>query len=438
MEITRRSALQGLAACFGASAHAPSQCLALGGLASPRTLRLSNGFRVHCLENDTGYVLATLVLRSNSISHDGLAHLCEHTSCSGAAGAMSAADVVKMFKDYVQDSNASTEQGALKWHVSFLPKYLPQVIELLAAVSLDQTFDAQTVSSQSRVVLQELYLEKYDPVTVAQGKFDCELFGKSHPYAKDTVDAEIAKCKTPITKLVEELRTFATALRLPGNMDLFFVGSVDLAAVEPLVLQHFGPYAFAQGPLLQIPQMAVTKSYKGLTEKSFELTRPMTDLKIAWNTGVCITSSEARILLALSEYLYTALFDDLREKGGDTYTPEVSFEPDSCSGIFRIGIASSKDPQKIEKRIFEVIDSVKNAIDERELARLRDRVELKRRKDSFDNQALLSRLLDQTLDGACVDDLAIETVTRGELLAAARQHLPSHRNAYVRLALKGQ
>jgi predicted Zn-dependent peptidase len=287
-------------------------------------------------------------------------------------------------------------------------------------------------------VLQELYLEKYDPVTVAQGKFDCELFGKSHPYAKDTVDAEIAKCKTPITKLVEELRTFATALRLPGNMDLFFVGSVDLAAVEPLVLQHFGPYAFAQGPLLQIPQMAVTKSYKGLTEKSFELTRPMTDLKIAWNTGVCITSSEARILLALSEYLYTALFDDLREKGGDTYTPEVSFEPDSCSGIFRIGIASSKDPQKIEKRIFEVIDSVKNAIDERELARLRDRVELKRRKDSFDNQALLSRLLDQTLDGACVDDLAIETVTRGELLAAARQHLPSHRNAYVRLALKGQ
>ncbi|MDQ8700623.1 insulinase family protein [Hyphomicrobium sp. LHD-15] len=420
------------------SAVAPRYCLAHGTLPSPGAIRLSNGFRVHCLSNDTGYVLATLVLRSESIVHDGLAHLCEHTSCSGAAGGMSSADVVRMFKDYVQVSNASTEQGALKWHASFLPKYLPQVIELLAAVSLGQTFDTETVTAQSRVVLQELYLEKYDPVTVAQGKFDRELFGKSHPYARDTVDAEIAKSKTPIPKLVEELRTFAAALRLPANMDLFLVGSVELGDVERLVQTHFGKYAFAQGPLLQLPQVAVTKSYKGLTEKSFELAGPMTDVKIAWNTGACVASNEARVLLALSEYLYTALFDDLREKDGDSYTPEVSFDPDSCSGIFRIGIASSKDPKKLEKRVFEVVDRLKSDIDDRELARIRDRVELKRRTESRDNQALLARLMDRTLYGASVDDLAVETVTRDEMLDAARRYLPSHRNAYVRLALKGQ
>ena len=55
------------------------------------------------------------------------------------------------------------------------------------------------------------------------------------------------------------------------------------------------------------------------------------------------------------------MFDELREKDGDTYTPEVSFEPDACSGIFTICISSSKDPQRVEKRVFDVIDKMKSA-----------------------------------------------------------------------------
>jgi predicted Zn-dependent peptidase len=153
---------------------------------------------------------------------------------------------------------------------------------------------------------------------------------------------------------------------------------------------------------------------------------------------VCFSGADARVLLGLSAYLSTALFDELREKDGDTYTPEVGYEPDDCSGVFKISVASSKDPQKVEKRVFEVIDKMKSDIDARELPRLRDRIALNRCKAAGDNQALLERMVDRTLDGASVDDLAVETVTREEMLAAARKYLPSHRQAYVRLALKGQ
>ena len=72
---------------------------------------LSNGFRAHYIPNNSGYVTATLVLRSKEISHNGLAHICEHTSCVGAAGSMAAAEVARMNKDYIQDGNASTEVG---------------------------------------------------------------------------------------------------------------------------------------------------------------------------------------------------------------------------------------------------------------------------------------------------------------------------------------
>ena len=44
----------------------------------------------------------------------------------------------------------------------------------------------------------------------------------------------------------------------------------------------------------------------------------------------------------------------------------------------------------------------------------------------------------KSIDGASVDDMAPETVSRDELLAAARRYLPSHKGGYVRLALRGQ
>jgi predicted Zn-dependent peptidase len=399
---------------------------------------LSNGFRTHYVANDSGYLVATLVLRSKEITNNGLAHLCEHTSCSGAAGMMSAAKVAGMYKDYVQDGNASTNPGAIKWDASFLPQYLPQVMGLLAATALDQKFDLKTVAAQARVVLEELYLDKYSPERIAQGNFDRELFGKAHPYAKETLEEEIERCKIAPAKLAAELRDFAATIRLPANMDLFLVGSIDPGAVEKLANEHFGKFAFAEGARLQIPQVAVTQAYKGLTGASYELQRPMTDLRIAWNTGVCVTSAEARVLLALREYLNTALFDELREKDGDTYTPEVKYEPDACSGVFKIAISSSKDPQRVEKKVFEVIDKMKSDIDVKELSRLQNRIALKRCKEANDSEALLDRLVARTLDGTSLDDLAVETVTREEMLAAARKYMPSHRQAYVRLALEGQ
>lgn len=439
MQINRRNAMKALFSGIAVSAIPSIGAVhAMGTHAGPQNLILRNGFRAHYVSNNSGYVTATLVLRSKEISHNGLAHICEHTSCAGAAGSMSAAEVAGMFKDYVQVGNASTEAGALKWYASFLPQYLPQVMSLLAAITLDQKFDLETIEAQCRVVLQELYLDKYNPDKLAQCKFDRELFGRSHPYSEDTMAEEIARCMIPPAKLAAELRDFAAAVRLPANMDLFLVGPVEPATVEKLIEEHFGRYAFAEGPRLKIPPVSVTKTYKSLVEASYELKRPITDLRIAWNTGVPVNDRDAAVLLALSEYLNTALFDELREKDGDTYTPQVAYEPDSCSGVFKIGISSSKESQRVEKRIFEVIDRMKTDIDVRELARLRDRVELKRREEANDNKAILDCMVERTLDGKSVDDLALEAVTREEMLAAARKYMPSHRQSYVRLALKGQ
>ena len=439
MQINRRDAVKAFLTGIAASSLAPiGTAQAAGIFADHRTITLDNGFRAHCLSNNSGYVAATLVLRSKEICHNGLAHICEHTSCSGAAGTMSAAEVVATYKACIQEGDASTEVGALRWHASFLPQHLPQVMSILASISLDQKFDLETVEAQARVVLEELYLDKYSPDKLVEYKFDRELLGQFHPYAKDTMEEEVARCKIPPAELAAQLRDFAASVRLPANMDLFLVGSIEPGAVEKLVQEHFGKYAFAEGPRLEIPRVGVTRAYKSLKEASHELERPMTDLRIAWNTDVCVTSADARVLMALSEYLNTALFDDLRERDGDTYTPEVSYEPDAWSGVVKISVSSSKDPEKTEKKIFDIIDKMKSNIDGKEFSRLRDRIALKRRKEAYENETLVECMVERTLDGASHHDLAVEKVTREEVLAAARKYMPSYQQAYVRLALKGQ
>ncbi len=436
MHIDRRQIWQGLITGVVATGSLPLKTAAQQ--TAPSTFALSNGLRNHVQANDSGYVAAKLVLRSAAITSSGLAHLFEHTSCVGAAGSWTADEVSNKYRDCIQDGNASTEPGTLTWDATFLPQHLPNVIELLAAITLDQHFDVATVEAQSRVVLEELYVDNHDAVKKAQKHFNRQLFGGSHPYSKETTGQEIAWTKQSTSRKVKKLQEFAQKVRLPANMNLFLVGSVEPKAVEDSVQKHFGRAAFAQGPLLKIPRVAVTRAYKEMTSLSPDLERPMSAVKIAWNTGVRVTDTDARVLLALSQYLNTTLYSELRDKDGDTYSPQATYEPDAYSGIFTIEVMSSRRPPQIEKRIFEIVEKIKANIDSRELCRWRDSTELRRRKTLLDNCELRDAIADLVIQGASINDLAVKEVTREEMQTAAGRYLPSHRRAYVRLALEGR
>ncbi len=157
MQINRRDTLKAFLTGIAAGS-VPSVATACPVTQYPneQSFTLGNGLRTHYIANGSSYVAATLVLRSKEITHNGLAHLCEHTSCTGAAGSMTAREITAIYKYCVQDGNASTEVGALKWQASFLPQYLRQVLDLLAVSALDQKFDIETVAAQQRVVLEEL------------------------------------------------------------------------------------------------------------------------------------------------------------------------------------------------------------------------------------------------------------------------------------------
>ncbi|HXF55227.1 MAG TPA: pitrilysin family protein [Hyphomicrobiaceae bacterium] len=445
--MSRRDALRGLllggAASTlptGAAAFKDSQgtfTAASGG--EPVSLALSNGLRIHCLTKRSGYVSASLVLRSKEIGEPGgLAHLMEHTSFSGAAGAFSANEIRQIRQDCMQDSDATTAIGSIQWNASFLPSNMARALEMLAITSLDQKFDVETVEREARIVLQELYLIKYEATGKAKQEFDQALYGRSHPYARDTVETEILKAMMPPRRLALELEAFAHSVRLPANMDLFLVGDFEASEAFDLASRYFGSFRYGEGPMLELPSAPVTRSYSALSAPSADLKRPLSELRIAWNTGIRITDPESKVLLALAGCLNGALFQELRDRSGDAYTPEAVYDCDRSSGIFEILVTSSRSPVAIEARVFETMAKLKRRIDPLELARFRDRFELMRRKKAECNDTILESMVNRTLNGASIYDFDVTSIAAEDVLAAARQHLPWHRGAYVRLALMGR
>ena len=150
----------------------------LGATPARSTTTLSNGLRVHHSATSSSFVSAALTLRSRDITGPGnLAHILEHTSFTGSAGLLTSKQVRDKHKALLHDANASTSPGVIQWRASFLPRKLEPALELLALTSLDQNFDVDTVASEARVVLQELYLEKFDGEAAIKNSFNVALYG---------------------------------------------------------------------------------------------------------------------------------------------------------------------------------------------------------------------------------------------------------------------
>ena len=312
------------------------------------------------------------------------------------------------------------------------------MLDLLAITSLDQKFDVETVASEARVVLQELYLDKYDAKGQAKRQFDAALYGPSHPYTHDTTETEIAAARTPPPRLAAELAQYSQLLKLPANMDLFLVGEFDPGSIGEMVRKSFGRFAFAEGPKLDVPQVGVTRAHVALNGVSKELRRPMSEMRIAWNTGVGVTESARAHADGARRVSQQGAV--LRAQG------EVRRQL-HAGGQLRhrqlLGHLRDQDRQQQQSRGCRAQDlrclgHAQDTLDPTELRRFSDRLELKRRQGAQSNAELLECMVERTVHGASSHDFEVRGITVDDIRAAARNYLPAHRGAYVRLALLGQ
>ena len=128
----------------------------------------------------------------------------------------------------------------------------------------------------------------------------------------------------PTRKLAEELRRYADMIRLPANMDLFLVGNVEPRQMCDLANEHFGKCPYASGPMLDLPRVGPIRTYRRISGVASNLSRPMGEIRIAWNTGVAISDPD---LTSYLRWWYLNSFSFGSGKSARCRSPEAGYSP---------------------------------------------------------------------------------------------------------------
>ena len=93
--------------------------------------------------------------RHEADAEHGLAHLLEHMAFKGTSS-RSARAIAEEIEAVGGDINAATSTEQTSYMVRVLPEDLPLAVELLADILLNSTFDAEELSREKGVILQEI------------------------------------------------------------------------------------------------------------------------------------------------------------------------------------------------------------------------------------------------------------------------------------------
>ena len=125
-----------------------------------RVTTLANGFRVatdrmDSVETTSLGVWAGVGTRNEPAEHNGVAHLLEHMAFKGTRR-RSARDIVVEIEDVGGFLNAYTGREQTAYYAKVLADDTPLVVDILADILQNSIFDAEELSRERAVVLQEI------------------------------------------------------------------------------------------------------------------------------------------------------------------------------------------------------------------------------------------------------------------------------------------
>ena len=125
-----------------------------------RVTTLANGFRVatdrmDSVETTSLGVWAGVGTRNEPAEHNGVAHLLEHMAFKGTRR-RSARDIVVEIEDVGGFLNAYTGREQTAYYAKVLADDTPLVVDILADILQNSIFDAEELTRERAVVLQEI------------------------------------------------------------------------------------------------------------------------------------------------------------------------------------------------------------------------------------------------------------------------------------------
>jgi predicted Zn-dependent peptidase len=282
----------------------------------------------------------------------GASHFVEHLMFKGTRR-RTARQIAEEIDALGGQMNAFTDKEQTCYYVRVLSAHLPQVVEVLADMLLDSTFEADAIEKERHVVLEEIKMYEDDPDDLVQDLF-LETIWEGHALGRPVIGRASTVDGMRRADILEYLAREYTAPRVL----IAAAGDVAHAAFVDLIRERFGGWAGAAP--------ARDEGAPAQTDRVCYRARDVEQVHLCFGyPGLPIGSPQRYALSVLDNIagggMSSRLFQEVREKRGLVYSIGTFALMYREAGTF--GVYAGTSPENVADVVRLSIDEMRRLCD---------------------------------------------------------------------------
>jgi predicted Zn-dependent peptidase len=358
--------------------------------------------------------------RDEDLPWNGISHFIEHMVFKGTQH-RSAEEIARQVDSIGGNMDAFTAKECISFSIKVLNEHVPIALDVLSDLVLNPVFDAQDISRERGVILEEIKMDEDNPDYLVHEIFT-QNFWKDHPLGRPilgTRDTVKRFDRTPVFDFYSQRFS-------PGNMIITAAGYLNHDRFVELVAKHFENMkpmsnGFHSSPPKIVPKI-ILRNKKSLEQvqicvgvPSYPITHERRHSSYILNT-------------LLGGGMSSRLFQNIRERQGLAYAIYSDLNPYRDTGCMSIYAGTSRESaSKVVECIVSEFRKLKTEmVTEDELRRSKDQLKGSLMLSLESSNARMSNLARQEMyfdHFYGLDELIakIEAVTAEELKELANQ-----------------
>jgi len=358
--------------------------------------------------------------RDEDLPWNGISHFIEHMVFKGTQH-RTAEEIARQVDSIGGNMDAFTAKECISFSIKVLNEHVPIALDVLSDLVLNPVFDAQDISRERGVILEEIKMDEDNPDYLVHEIFT-QNFWKDHPLGRPilgTRDTVKRFDRSPVFDFYSQRFS-------PGNMIITAAGYLNHDRFVELVAQHFEKMkpvsnGFHSSPPKVVPKI-ILKNKKSLEQvqicvgvPSYPITHERRHTSYILNT-------------LLGGGMSSRLFQNIRERQGLAYAIYSDLNPYRDTGCMSIYAGTSRESaSKVVECIVSEFRKLKtDMVSQDELRRSKDQLKGSLMLSLESSNARMSNLARQEMyfdHFYGLDELIakIEAVTADELKELANQ-----------------
>src|SRR5207248_10669890 len=171
--------------------------------------------------------------RDEDLPWNGISHFIEHMVFKGTQH-RTAEEIARQVDSIGGNMDAFTAKECISFSIKVLNEHVPIALDVLSDLVLNPVFDAQDISREKGVILEEIKMDEDNPDYLVHEIFT-QSFWKDHPLGKP-----ILGTKETVRKFDQDgVLKFYQKQFTPGNMVISAAGSLNHEHFVRLVTEKF-------------------------------------------------------------------------------------------------------------------------------------------------------------------------------------------------------